>query len=149
MSSIEKSLNYTGQFSEDYKVFFVWLGLESTILIAALLANALYLLTRSFCRQNTTLNLQNSVCHVESDILEARQIEIGLISSWMTPLVATFCIFLMSLFPLGAELEPKIEQLSNYLRFLMIVESLQVLIGLSFFFVHMMEGWQCNTECWI
>lgn len=80
-------------FTFKYKTFFLFLVMEAIVLGSALLANALFLFARHFMIQQTNVYLKTSAHHAESDFLECRQIEIGLLSAWVTQLCAS--IFLL------------------------------------------------------
>lgn len=63
--------------------------MEAIILISSLLANALFILTRHCAHQQNSLRLMNSGHHAETDFLESKQVEIGLISAWVTQLATS------------------------------------------------------------
>lgn len=74
--------------------------MEAIVLGSALLANALFLFARHFMIQQTSVSLKTSAHHAESDFLECRQIEIGLLSAWVTQLCASiFLLIRKEIFP--------------------------------------------------
>lgn len=121
LKMIQMSISYVDVFTPPFKVFFGWLCLEAAILVSALLSNAAYLIARSFRRQQTELQLKKDVCHVESDVLEARQIEVSYFNSWLTPFFICLFIRLAALLPVSEKIEPHLEPL------LPLVESLMLL----------------------
>jgi hypothetical protein len=127
MKLVQDSTNYTDSFSlykwdfsDGYKTFFVWLLVEAAIPASALLANALFLTTRGLFRQRFILESATCPHHPESDFLAARQVEIGLISSWVTPLCITSAIIAERRNPRFAKIDPQPENLIHHLTFLVI-----------------------------
>jgi hypothetical protein len=84
-------------FTKEFKTFFVFLIMEAIVLGSALFANALFLFARHFMTQQTSVSKVDSAHHAESDFLECRQIEIGLLSAWVTQLCASIFILIHEL----------------------------------------------------
>jgi len=143
------SSEYRESFTPQSKVFFVWLFLESTVLLSALLSNAVYLIIRSFKRQQVELDLKERTCHVESDILEARQIELGYINSWLAPFFTCLLIRYVISFPFAQSFEPHLESFTPMVNKLILLFAVQFVVGSSLFFVHSFEGAECNKNWWI
>lgn len=150
LDAIKESMIYHGTFSAGFKEFFVWLCLEAIILASALFANALFLLTRSCFSIQNALSFANQGRHTESDFLEARTTEIGLISSWVTTFFVTLLITMGESRPIYQSLVPDHSDSSfNLMVTIAIIQGLQVLNGLFFFFVHFFQGWERNEDCWM
>jgi hypothetical protein len=146
---IQFGMFFRNSFNAPFKVVFIWVCLEATILISALLSNASYLLIRSFRRQAVDLELENTTCHEESDNLEARQIEIGYVNSWLTPFFTCVFIRLAAMYPISESIEPHLQALTPMTETLILLFGLQFLFGSFLFFVHNHEGFSCNRDCWI
>jgi hypothetical protein len=143
------SMFFRNSFNAPFKVVFIWVCLEATILISALLSNASYLLIKSFRRQAVDLDLKNSPCHIESDNLEARQIETGYVNSWLTPFFTCVFIRLAAMFPISENIEPHLQTLMPMIETLTLLFGLQFLVGSFLIFVHNHEGFSSNRDCWI
>lgn len=72
MQLIEISRQYMGHFTDEFRTFFVWLIVEALVLISALIANFVFLFTRSMKHQMMQNNLEKTVLHTESDFLASR-----------------------------------------------------------------------------
>lgn len=143
------SMFFRNSFNAPFKVVFIWVCLEATILISALLSNASYLLIKSFRRQAVDLELKNKTCHIESDNLEARQIETGYVNSWLTPFFTCVFIRLAAMFPISESIEPHLQTLMPMIETLTLLFGLQFLTGSFLIFVHNHEGFSWNRNCWI
>jgi hypothetical protein len=122
--------------------------MEAILLASALFANALFLFVRHLFIQNNQLNMNNAGHTAETDFLESRQIEIGLLSAWVTQLVMTVFLNCISFFYPSAPFSLHGSE-QSYLNLLIILYFCQICFGFFLFFVHNFESDNPKVnKCW-
>lgn len=94
MDLFRRNIVFISIFSQEYKRFILWVALEAMIVASALASNAMFLIIRFKFEQRITATLNCALTNIESDFLEAKQIEVGLITSWVTPFLTSLAILL-------------------------------------------------------
>ena len=112
---------------------------------SALLSHALFIAVRFFKQQQTFIWLSNSDSNCEKDFLEARHVEVGVLTCWMTPLWCSFSIILH--WQAAIKLDPKTLDLVKPLTVITLFQFLQVLCGLILFFTNNHKGWSSKPRC--
>ena len=130
----QNHVNASNYFTPDFKVFNQWLWIEALVLASSVIANVIFLALRSCFQQKIVCCNENHVVTVESDFLEARQVEIGTCISFATPFICNLGI-LSSAFNFDLN-----NNEAHHFFELMIIQGAQTIFCYYIFFVSVLKA---------